>query len=41
LGASEFVARPVGGLSRWGTKGGRIWFKHPPIEYISRCGTIR
>ena len=41
LGASEFVAGPVGGLRWWGTKGGRIWFKHPTIEYISGCGTMR
>ena len=41
LGASEFVAGPVGGLSWWWTKGGRICFKHPPIKYISVCGTMR
>jgi hypothetical protein len=40
LGASEFVAGPVGGLSRWWTKGGRNWFKHPSIKYISVCGTM-
>src|ERR1035441_1355548 len=41
LGASEFVAGPAGRLSRWRTKGGRIGFKHPPIKYISDCGTMR
>ena len=39
LGTSEFLERPIIGLSGRRTISGCIKLKHPAIEYISCCGT--